>query len=181
MGLRKGSSRLNNVSSTCIKLNWWRLVIMNALMDLRDRSGAQAIGNSFVACLFFCSKVCLHLVFQVFSPLCFIPSVCPSLFCHAASSPLLSNLEFTFIKTTSNGPESKTKEKKNPSLSLWTHEPLFHFLFLWIFNSCPVRGPLPWLFAAGLWAAQRPRSSQKYVPKHWSHDTNSSASLGQAT
>lgn len=26
---------------------------MNVLMDLSDRSGAQAIGNSFVVCLFF--------------------------------------------------------------------------------------------------------------------------------
>lgn len=50
----EGSFQLiNNVSSTCIKLNRCLLVIMNVLMGLSDRSGAQTITNSFVLCLFF--------------------------------------------------------------------------------------------------------------------------------
>ena len=51
-GSEESFQLINNLASTCIKLNRCLLVIMNVLMGLSDRSGPQAIGNSFTVCLF---------------------------------------------------------------------------------------------------------------------------------
>lgn len=73
---------------------------MNVLMDLSDRSGAQAIGNSFVARLFFLFPLCISLlrspsssVLPGFSALSVLSHLfCPRVFSHATSSGLSSHL-----------------------------------------------------------------------------------------
>lgn len=83
---------INNVSSTCIKLNRWLLVIMNVLMDLSDRSGSQTIGNSLISLsVFFC---CLKVFKLHLKNICLI-------FLSSFTLTSSNNQRFTFIRAVS--------------------------------------------------------------------------------
>ncbi len=156
-GSEESFQLINNVSSTCIKLNRCLLVIMNVLMGLSDRSGAQTNGNSFIIILFFLPPY----LSVAKSLLICLPSLQPSLLSHffvldsvVTLFFVSSHLRFTFIKGKSNSIGAKTW-LLNYVLPLSELVDLcFSLSFYEYLTLAPCVALCLWLFASGLCAVQ---------------------------